>query len=231
HLVALNATVGQQLATSKRMQLWLSAQNEHSLTAFGLTLGQAKIVKALLGEMLPVTPEHIQLVKAAPLDAWVLKNQGEGGGHCLFGADILDKLTELDPAHSQAWAFMRRIHPKPRESRTFIARRGELKQVDDLIAEIGMFTVHFAGEPALRAEQGMAPTHALPHSTLNQGGRNPNSINNSTINDGTVKPSDENSASDAYSYAGYLIRSKSAMATEGGVHSGQGVLDSLMFPS
>ncbi|MGL5408434.1 MAG: hypothetical protein ACRDAP_06895, partial [Shewanella sp.] len=31
------------------------------------------------------------------------------------------------------------------------------------------------------------------------------------------------------SYAGYLIRSKSAKATEGGVHSGQGVLDSLMF--
>ncbi|WP_254693748.1 glutathione synthetase [Shewanella sp. MEBiC00475] len=31
------------------------------------------------------------------------------------------------------------------------------------------------------------------------------------------------------SYAGYLIRSKSAKVTEGGVHSGQGVLDSLMF--
>ncbi|MCH7373588.1 glutathione synthetase [Aeromonas sp. MR16] len=30
-------------------------------------------------------------------------------------------------------------------------------------------------------------------------------------------------------YAGYLIRSKSAGSTEGGVHSGQGVLDSLVF--
>ena len=30
-------------------------------------------------------------------------------------------------------------------------------------------------------------------------------------------------------FAGYLIRSKSAESTEGGVHSGQGVLDSLVF--
>ncbi|HFV8588585.1 TPA: hypothetical protein ACIYFY_005167 [Escherichia coli] len=29
--------------------------------------------------------------------------------------------------------------------------------------------------------------------------------------------------------AGYLIRSKSAESTEGGVHSGQGVLDSLVY--
>ncbi|MGL5039810.1 MAG: hypothetical protein ACRC9V_00660 [Aeromonas sp.] len=29
--------------------------------------------------------------------------------------------------------------------------------------------------------------------------------------------------------AGYLLRSKSAKSTEGGVHSGQGVLDSLVF--
>ena len=31
------------------------------------------------------------------------------------------------------------------------------------------------------------------------------------------------------SFAGYLLRSKSAGSTEGGVHSGQGVLDSLVF--
>ncbi|ECC6415692.1 hypothetical protein GPE53_004916, partial [Salmonella enterica subsp. enterica serovar Schwarzengrund] len=32
-----------------------------------------------------------------------------------------------------------------------------------------------------------------------------------------------------HSFAGYLIRSKSAESTEGGVHSGQGVLDSLVY--
>ena len=30
-------------------------------------------------------------------------------------------------------------------------------------------------------------------------------------------------------FAGYLIRSKSAKALEGGVHSGMGVLDSMVF--
>ncbi|MGS0724875.1 glutathione synthase, partial [Shewanella sp. 0m-11] len=36
-------------------------------------------------------------------------------------------------------------------------------------------------------------------------------------------------ATDKKAYAGYLIRSKSARTTEGGVHSGMGVLDSLVF--
>ncbi|MEH8242065.1 MULTISPECIES: hypothetical protein [Aeromonas] len=30
-------------------------------------------------------------------------------------------------------------------------------------------------------------------------------------------------------FAGYLLHSKSAESTEGGIHSGQGVLDSLVF--
>ncbi|WP_232467865.1 glutathione synthetase [Salmonella enterica] len=38
-----------------------------------------------------------------------------------------------------------------------------------------------------------------------------------------------NASSADHSFAGYLIRSKSAESAEGGVHSGQGVLDSLVF--
>lgn len=189
HRVAVNATVGQQLATSKRMQMLLSSQDEMALTQFGLTLQQAKIVKQLLGEMRPVTQESAQLVAESPVDTWVLKNQGEGGGHCLFGADISQKLAELEPAQYQAWSLMRRLHPMPRATQTLVVRNGEIQTTDDLIPEIGMFTIHIDGEPAM--------------------------VNGATL--------------DSPSYAGYLIRSKSAMVTEGGVHSGQGVLDSLMF--
>ncbi|MCL1089134.1 glutathione synthetase [Shewanella profunda] len=189
HRVAVNATVGQQLATSKRMQMLLSSQDEMALTQFGLTLQQAKIVKQLLGEMRPVTQESDQLVAESPVDTWVLKNQGEGGGHCLFGADIPQKLAELEPAQYQAWSLMRRLHPMPRATQTLVVRSGEIQTIDDLIPEIGMFTIHIDGEPAM--------------------------VNGATL--------------DSPSYAGYLIRSKSAMVTEGGVHSGQGVLDSLMF--
>lgn len=189
HRVAVNATLGQQLATSKRMQMLLSSMDELTLTRFGLTLPEATMVKSLLGEMLPITAENILRAKAAPLDTWVLKNQGEGGGHCLFGTDILQKLAELEPSQYQAWSLMRRLHPKPRASSALVIRNGEIQAIDDLIPEIGMFSVHCDGLPA--------------------------------VND--------KANADSPSYAGYLIRSKSATVTEGGVHSGQGVLDSLMF--
>ncbi len=183
HRVAVNATVAQQLATSKRVQMLLSRLGEEGFAAFGLTPQEADTVRDVLGEMHPVTPDSERFIKAAPSDSWVLKNQGEGGGHCLFGADIQTKLATLDPLQYQAWSLMRRLHPVPRAMPVWIVRKGELHWVTDLISELGIFTVQSDGHPASAAQ----------------------------------------------SFAGYLIRSKSAKSTEGGVHSGQGVLDSLVF--
>lgn len=187
HRIALNATVGQQLATSKRMQMLLSTMDDQTLTQFGLTLPEASLVKSLLGEMRPVTADSAQLIAESPIDTWVLKNQGEGGGHCIFESDILPKLAELEPEQFAVWSLMRRLHPQPRATPALVVRNADLQIITDLISEIGMFSIHYDGLPA--------------------------------INENTDSPS----------YAGYLIRSKSAMVTEGGVHSGQGVLDSLMF--
>lgn len=183
HRVAVNATVAQQLATSKRVQMLLSRLGEEGFDSFGLTPQEADTVKGVLGEMHPVTPDSAHFIETAPTDSWVLKNQGEGGGHCLFGADILAKLETLEPQQYQAWSLMGRLHPVPRPMPAWIVRKGELHRVTDLISEVGMFTIQFDGNPGC-AEQ---------------------------------------------SFAGYLIRSKSAESTEGGVHSGQGVLDSLIF--
>lgn len=183
HRVAVNATVSQQLATSKRVQMLLSSWDAQALTRFSLTLSEAKIVKETLGEMRPVSEKSAAWFKQRPVDEWVLKNQGEGGGHCIFAQDIYPKLMQLIPDEYQAWSLMRRLHPIPRTTPALLVRKGELQRVDDLISEIGMFTVHIDGHPGVD-EQG---------------------------------------------YAGYLIRSKSARTTEGGVHSGLGVLDSLMF--
>ncbi|MCL1137210.1 glutathione synthetase [Shewanella pneumatophori] len=188
HRVAVNASVSQQLATSKRVQMLLSSMEPAALTRFGLTLDEAIAVKELLGEMIAVTKDSAAIVANSSNNDWVLKNQGEGGGHCIFGDDILPKLAELKPSEYQAWALMRRLHPTARATTALTVRKGELQQVDDLISEIGMFTVHIDGEAAIE---------------------------------------DENSQKQAY--AGYLIRSKSARSTEGGVHSGMGVLDSLVF--
>ncbi|WP_028022397.1 glutathione synthase [Enterovibrio calviensis] len=149
HRVAVNATVSQQLATSKRLQMLLSSAPVESLTRFGLTESEAQEVKYLLGDMIAVDAQSAEWVKQRPLDEWVLKNQGEGGGHCVFGEDIYTKLLSLDPNEYEAWSLMRRLHPLPRSQAAYVVRKGEIYVIDDLISEIGLFTVHIDGEAAL----------------------------------------------------------------------------------
>ena len=183
HRVAINATVSQQLATSKRVQMLASGMDAQELQQFGLTREEALQVKSFLGEMIPVDGESATQFSQHSAQNWVLKNQGEGGGHCLFDADILPRLQALKAEEFSAWSLMRRLHPRHRSSPALIVRQGLATVIDDLISEIGMFTLHLDGY-AMTDEQG---------------------------------------------YAGYLIRSKPATATEGGVHSGQGVVDSLAY--
>ncbi|MGL4472952.1 MAG: glutathione synthase [Shewanella sp.] len=208
HKVAVNATVSQQLATSKRVQMLLSHLTPSSFSEFGLTMEQATFIKPILGDMLAINANSINEVSSAPLDTWVLKNQGEGGGHCLFGADIASKLAQLTPADYPEWLLMRRIHPRPSITPTLVVRHGELEVVHDLVAEMGMFNVWFDGKPALAncplPQESAKSITTMPSSSL--ASQVPNS-----------------------SFAGYLIRSKSAKVNEAGVHSGQGVLDSLML--
>ncbi len=181
HRVAMNATVSQQIATSKRVQMLLASSKAEELVRFKLTLDEAKTVTDLLVEMIPVSKDSAALLQQRPNDHWVLKNQGEGGGHCYFGDDIAGKILSLSEVEHDAWSLMQRLHPSPRGQPALLIRNGELEQVDDLISEIGMFTVHLDGQPV----------------------------------------------GQEFGYCGYLVRSKSAASTEGGVHSGMGVLDSL----
>ncbi|WP_028115107.1 glutathione synthase [Ferrimonas senticii] len=183
HRVAINATVSQQLATSKRVQMLLSTMSAEELTQFGVSLDEAQRIKPFLGEMRPLDNSSANWFASQDSHDWVLKNQGEGGGHCVFGDDILPKLKQIQPHQYSAWSLMRRLHPHHRQSPALIVRQGEAQQVDDLISEIGMFTLHLDGH-SLTSELG---------------------------------------------YAGYLIRSKPASVSEGGVHSGQGAVDSLAY--
>ena len=186
HRVAMNATLRQQMASSKRVQTLLSEMEPLDLTKFGLSLEEAVTVKELLPRNFPVTEKTIDWIEAnqIDLDDWVLKNQGEGGGHAIFGKDIITKLEQLSSKDYDAWCIMQRLKPAPRTAPTILVRKGEPEICLDLISEIGVFTVHTDGVPE------------------NENG-----------------------------YAGYLIRSKPSLTTEGGVHSGMGVLDSLMYTS
>ncbi|MBW3139158.1 glutathione synthase [Ferrimonas balearica] len=182
HRVAVNATVSQQLATSKTVQMLLSQMSPEQMGRWGLTPTQARQVKSLLAPMKPVNADIIaHFAQEYDPTQWVLKNQGEGGGHCLFGEAIQPRLNAMDPAEYDAWALMWRLHPALRNRPTIAVRDGVARQVDNLVSELGLFTVHFNGQP-------MSPHNG---------------------------------------YCGYLIRSKPADENEGGVHSGQGMLDSL----
>lgn len=184
HYVAMNATISQQLATSKSMQMLLTMMPAQDYARWGLTLNEAKLVKSVLADMKPVSQESIEWFnRSANKQDWVLKNQGEGGGHCVFGEEISDTLAKLQPQEYDAWALMQRLYPHERETPTIAVRDGQQTRVDDLVSEIGLFTAHYQGEPVTE-----------------QNG-----------------------------YAGYLIRSKPASENEGGIHSGQGILDSLVL--
>ncbi|WP_413113268.1 glutathione synthase [Thaumasiovibrio sp. DFM-14] len=184
HYVAINATISQQLATSKSMQMILTMMPAQDYARWGLSLEEAQLVKSVLADMKPISAQTIAWFNSsANKDEWVLKNQGEGGGHCVFGEQISETLASLKPQEYDAWALMQRLYPHERDTPTIAVRDGKQTLVDDLVSEIGLFTAHYQGDPVTEL-----------------GG-----------------------------YAGYLIRSKPASENEGGIHSGQGILDSLVL--
>ncbi|PSW06381.1 glutathione synthase [Photobacterium rosenbergii] len=153
HHVAVNATISQQLATSKSMQMLLTMMPAEDYARWGLSLEEAQLVKSVLAEMKPINSATIEWFKTqATKHEWVLKNQGEGGGHCVFGEDITDKFSQINPQEYDAWALMQRLYPHEREVPTIAVRDAEQTLVEDLVSEIGLFTAYFNGEPATQLD-------------------------------------------------------------------------------
>ena len=188
HRVAVNATVAQQLATSKRMQQYLAGASSDHLAGLGFSSGEAKRIIPLLAEMREIDAETSTWLRDdAEAAHWVLKNQGEGGGHCLFDEDIIRRLETLTEEEYPAWTLMRRLRPTGRDVPTLVVRDGKGQCINGLVSEVGIFTAHLEEKPLLEAE--MQPP----------------------------------------GYVGYLVRSKPPDVAEGGVHSGFGMLDSLVI--
>lgn len=149
HRVAVNATVAQQLATSKRMQLHLVSAGEPLLATLGFSSLECATLAAVFAPMRTVEDDSAtRLRDEGSATDWVLKNQGEGGGHCLFDRDILRRLDTMQQADYPAWVLMRRLRPAGRKQATLIVRDGRARQVERLVSEIGMFSAHL-GEHAL----------------------------------------------------------------------------------
>ncbi len=148
HHVAMNATISQQLATSKTMQMLLTMMPAAEYARWGLTLEEAELVKSVLADMKPITSESIEWFNTqADKQEWVLKNQGEGGGHCVFGDDISEQLSQLKPEEYDAWALMQRLYPHERDVPTIAVRDTQQALVTDLVSEVGLFTAYYQGKP------------------------------------------------------------------------------------
>ncbi|MEZ8123265.1 glutathione synthase [Vibrio splendidus] len=148
HHVAMNATISQQLATSKTMQMLLTMMPAAEYARWGLTREEAELVKSVLADMKPITSKSIEWFNTqADKQEWVLKNQGEGGGHCVFGDDISEQLSQLKPEEYDAWALMQRLYPHERDVPTIAVRDTQQTLVTDLVSEVGLFTAYYKGEP------------------------------------------------------------------------------------
>lgn len=143
HRVAVNATVSQQLATSKKVQMALTNEDASHLSRFGLSASEIELINLVLAPMQELSPEHEELQN---FSEWVLKNQGEGGGHCIFDEDIPRKIQDLDRSEYPSWSLMYRIRPQARLGSANVVRNGENEQIEQLISEFGLFTTHIDGE-------------------------------------------------------------------------------------
>jgi glutathione synthetase len=148
HRVAVNATVAQQLASSKRMQLYVTDGGKPLLQELGFSSDEQSALTAVLAKMRRVDASSIDaLQRENDCANWVLKNQGEGGGHCFFDHDISHRLNTLQESEYGAWILMQRLRPIPRAESTLIIRDGQTQRVDGLVSEIGIFTAHLNGLP------------------------------------------------------------------------------------
>ena len=153
HRVALNATIAQQLATSKRMQLHLAEGGETGFVELGFNAEDAAILASVFAPMRRISGTSAdELVQSGDLVDWVLKNQGEGGGHCLFDDDILHTLDFLQDKDRQAWTLMQRLRPRGRDNATLLLRGGHGSSVERLVSEIGLFTAHLEEDPLPTAD-------------------------------------------------------------------------------
>ena len=147
HRVAVNATVAQQLATSKRMQLHLAGAGSAVLDDLGFNKPERDMIGAVLAPMRSVDAGSAdRLLNERALGEWVLKNQGEGGGHCLFDRDILNRLNSMTANEYSAWVLMHRLRPAGRPEATLVVRDGKAQRVERLVSEIGLFTAHMGGQ-------------------------------------------------------------------------------------
>ena len=66
------------------------------LYELGFSPEEAAALKAVFVAMSLIDADSANRLQVSATSQWVMKNQGEGGGHCLFDEAISERLASLD---------------------------------------------------------------------------------------------------------------------------------------
>eukprot|EP00768_Dysnectes_brevis_P004614 gnl/Dysnectes_brevis/3337_a4192_723.p1 GENE.gnl/Dysnectes_brevis/3337_a4192_723~~gnl/Dysnectes_brevis/3337_a4192_723.p1 ORF type:complete len:473 (-),score=112.46 gnl/Dysnectes_brevis/3337_a4192_723:56-1474(-) len=138
--VPVSPSIGLHLTGLKAVQLWLGT----NLDRLPLSPADRSLVRSSFTGMYPVAGAHRARALEDP-GRYVLKNQGEGGGYCVFGEDIPAALERLGGTVGD-WLLMDRLSP-PVHRALMVPAGGEAGW-KDATSEYGMFSVEWAKSPA-----------------------------------------------------------------------------------
>ena len=138
HLVGCKK-VQQQLALPGELERFLSAEDAARLRVVFAGLW------SLSGPMQPPTDaaadeheaaHHMRMALERPAD-YVMKPQREGGGHNLFGDELVNGLSTLSQEQRAAYILMQRI--QPRRAPAVLVRRG-VATIGPAVSELGVYS-------------------------------------------------------------------------------------------
>ncbi len=141
-----------QLAGMKKVQQRLT--NPEVLGRF-VSDSEAKPLLEVCAEMhsLDDDSDEVEFVlneAAEHPERFVLKPQREGGGHNVYGAEIVKKLAKLSPGERSSWVLMERLHPVAHEATLLVDHHAETLRC---VSELGRYGVLLANGAEVRLNE------------------------------------------------------------------------------
>ncbi|KAI8988085.1 glutathione synthase [Mycotypha africana] len=138
-------TVAYQLIGSKKVQQVLSEANRLERYISEDDSDLADEIRSTFAGLYPLdqTPEGLRAYELALADpeGYVMKPQREGGGHNVYGQDILDTLQKLTAEERSAYILMDIIRSPPLNN--IMIREGETIH-GDVVSELGVYGAYLA---------------------------------------------------------------------------------------
>ena len=144
--VVLCPNIPLQLASSKQAQFSLSGWGLGEYLKAGFSREVSELLVAAVGlRHLPLTLDNFELIsRHGDWQDWVLKRYGEGGGNVVVGGVIPERWGSLSFEERAQWYLMERIDGVRRDS-VLVFRAGELRVLDAVVSEVGVFNVGVEG--------------------------------------------------------------------------------------